>query len=87
MIADFYSMLEVMTGQKDGCLSFLLIGSQKPFQTVLTRWVQKIKGLIQNEKLGPVDHCADNADLLFVSCREIPDKFFLSDYFITHEAL
>lgn len=84
--ADVRGMVQVVAGHEDGGAGLFVVGFQQMLDGGLGTGVKEIERFIKDEQAGLVEHGRNDSYFLFVAHGEIPDIFFLAQYFAVHEA-
>ena len=78
-------MSKVVTTYKNCSPRFLVIFRQYVFQHILTCRVKEVEGFVKYYQLWFVQQGRDYSHLMFISCREVSDKFLLSQNLSSHK--
>jgi hypothetical protein len=84
---DVDGVRQVMTGDENGGSRLAVIIGEDVLQDVLRRGVEEVEGLIEDNQFGAQQEGGHDADLLFVTGREVADEFLLSEDLTARQTL
>ena len=80
-------MGQVVAAHNDCGAVFLVVFLQDVLGKVLAAWVKEVERLVENDDVGIVYQCTDDANLLLVACRQIAYELAVVEQFTIGKCL